>query len=314
MSTSSSALAQLKPFTLGSRSLFIKCVPAPRSFYERRAVLAALQRSSQQSIETFKKLQDNSAFIAVTTRPDAAATLLDNSPLERIVISQDSSSDVASTPSTWSSNYDDVSGPIATTVNPLPASVVANPTPASVDLGLSYKTFTLHIFPANAGYDHIAEVNKNPLHGPWPGNGKTETFISVALQRVVPSGQMAPALRDWETGNQLAHDSDSFADDGPEGAASTLLGRKRLSARETFIMERIRRRGAEKETPKIMRGLFQFAEECRTKAAMEQSKPSQDTASEVSQAQTNEPISTNSKAGKLDALLDGSTFKKLLQD
>ncbi|KAI1742624.1 hypothetical protein F4680DRAFT_22535 [Xylaria scruposa] len=314
MSTSGSALAQLKPFTLGSRSLFVKCVPAPRSFYERRAVLAALQRSSQQSIETFKKLQDSSSFIAVTTRPDAAATLLENSPLERTIISQGSRSDAASMSSTWSSNYDDVSGPIAAPVNPLPADVVAKPTPASVDLGLSYKTFTLHIFPANADYDHIAEVRKNPLHGPWPGNGKTETFISAALQRVVPSGVMAPALRDWETGNQLAHDNDSFADNGPEGAASTLLGKKRLSAREAFLMERIRRRGAEKDMPKVMSSLFQFAEECRTEAAKAQSESPQDTASKVSQAWTNEPSSTISKAGKPDTLLDDSTFKRLLEE
>ncbi|KAI0855857.1 hypothetical protein F4860DRAFT_446168 [Xylaria cubensis] len=312
MSTSGSVLAQLKPFTLASRSLFVKCVPAPRSFYERRAVLAALQRSSQQSIETFKKLQDSSSFIAITTRPEAASTLLENSPLERTIISQGSSSDVALTPSTWSSNYDDVSGPIAAPVNPLPADVVAKPTPASVDLGLSYKTFTLHIFPANVDYDHVAEVRKNPLHGQWPGNGKIETFISAALHRVVPSGAMAPALRDWETGNQLAHDGDSFADNGPEGAAATLLGKKRLSAREAFLMERIRRRGADKEMPKVMSGLFQFAEECRSEAAKAQSKPQQDTASQNSQAQTSEPFSTVSKAEKSDTLLDNSTFKRLL--
>ncbi|KAI0451641.1 hypothetical protein F5B21DRAFT_367370 [Xylaria acuta] len=287
MSTPGSTLAQLRPFTLGSRSLFVKCVPAPRSFYERRAVLAVLQRSSQQSIETFKKLKDNSSFIAVTTRPDAAVALLDNSPLERTIVSQGSSSDVAPTPTTWSSNYDDLSGPIATPVNPFPADVATNATPASVDLGLSYKTFTLHIFPANEDYDHREEVRKNPLHGQWPGDGKTETFMSAALRKVVPPGAMAPALRDWETGNQLARDGDSFADIGPEGAASMLLGRKRHSAREAFLMERIRRRGAEQETPKIMSGLFQFAEECTTKAAEAQSEPSQDTASKGSQAQTN---------------------------
>ncbi|KAI8949125.1 hypothetical protein F4801DRAFT_425113 [Xylaria longipes] len=304
MSTSGSALAQLKPFTLGSRSLFIKCVPAPRTFYERRAVLAVLQRSSQQSIETFKRLQDNSSFIAVTTKPDAATTLIDNSPLERAILSQSSNSDVASTPSTWSSNYDDVSGPIATPVIPLPADVAANPTPASIDLGLSYKTFTLHIFPANAGYDHRGEVRKNPLHGQWPGSGKTETFISAALQRVVPPGAMAPALRDWETGNQLARDGDSFADDAPEGAASMIMGRKRHSAREGFLLERIRRRGAAQETPKVMSGLFLFAEECRTKAAEAQPRPSQDAATKGSQAQTNKP----------DTLLDNATFKKLMED
>ncbi|KAI0446275.1 hypothetical protein F4803DRAFT_63142 [Xylaria telfairii] len=303
MSAAGSALAQLKPFALNSRSLFVKCVPAPRSFYERRAVLAVLQRSSQQSIEIFKKLQDDSSFIVVTTRPDAAVALLDNSPLERAILSQGSSNDVISASSTWSSKYEEVSGPIAAPINLMPADVAASPSPASAQLGLSYKTFTLHIFPTNEDYDHPAEIRKNPLYGKWPGNGKTETFISTALQKVIPSGAMAPALRDWETGNQLATDGDSFADDGPEGAASLLFGKKRVTAREAFLMERIRRRRTEQETPKVMSSLYKFAEECKTKAEEAQSDPSWDTA----------PKGTSS-AGEPDPLLDDSTFKKLLED
>ncbi|KAI1120754.1 hypothetical protein F5Y10DRAFT_283039 [Nemania abortiva] len=314
MSASPSALAQLKPFSLSSRSLFVKCVPAPRTFYERRAVLAALQKSSQQSIGTFKKLEDNSSFIAITTRPDAAETLIANSPLERIIISQNSSHDAASTRNSWSPDHD-VSGPIAAPVHPLPStSAAAKPTPATAELGLSYKTFTLHIFPTNADYDHREEVRKNPLHGQWPGDGKTETFISSALRRVVPASAIAPALRDWETGNQLAHDADSFADDGPEGAASTLLGRKRLSARECFLLERIRRRGAERETPKVMNGLFQFAEECRAEAAKAQSESSQATATEGPEAETGKSPFDATSAPKSEPLLDDAAFKKLLDD
>ncbi|TGJ84941.1 hypothetical protein E0Z10_g3844 [Xylaria hypoxylon] len=313
MSTSGSALAQLKPFTLSSRSLFIKCVPAPRSFYERRAVLAALQKSSQQSIETFKRLQDSSSFIAVTTKPDAATDLLDSSPLERTIISQDPGSDEVPTRSAWGPDYD-VSGPITTPVNPLPASSTVKPTPVSADLGLSHRTFTLHIFPANADYDHIEEVRKNPLHGRWPGDGKTETFVSAALKRVIPPGAMAAALQDWETGNQLARDSDSFADNGPEGAASMLLGKKRHSAREAFLLERIRRRGAEQETPTVMSSLMQFAEECRTKTADVQSEPSQGTATGAPRAQAYGSPFDAVSATKPDALLDDATFKKLFED
>ncbi|GAP84534.1 putative pal1-like protein [Rosellinia necatrix] len=284
MSGSTSALAQLKPFTLNSRSLFIKCIPAPRSFYERRAVLAALQKSSQQSIEMFKKLQDSSSFIAITTRPEAAVDLIDNSPLERTIVSQSPSSDEISSQSSWSSNLN-TSGPIANPVNPIIADSTAKATPASDELGLSYRTFTLHIFPTNPDYDHREEVRKSPLHGQWPGDGKKmETFISSALKTVIPSGAMAPALRDWETGNQLARDLDSFADNGPEGAASMLLGRKRTSTGESFLLERIRRRAAEQETPKVMSSLVQFFKECRSKSATTpEPGPSQSASAEDSQ-------------------------------
>ncbi|KAI0913906.1 hypothetical protein F4823DRAFT_558488 [Ustulina deusta] len=313
MSTSGSALAQLKPFTLRSRSLFIKCVPAPRSFYERRAVLAALQKTSQQSIEVFKKLQDGSSFIAVTTRPEAATTLLDRSPLERIIVSQDPGSDEVLSRSTWSSDGD-VSGPIAAPINLLPTKSTVTPTPAAADLGLSHKSFTLHIFPVNDDYDHREAVRKNPLHGRWPGNGRTETFMSAALKRVVPSGAMAPALRDWETGNQLAHDSDNFADNGPEGAASMLLGRKRNTARESFVMERIRRRGAEQEIPTVMSSLVRFAEECRTKSANAQPEPPQSIETGAVQAQAHRLSPDTVSAENAETLLDDTTFKKLLED
>ncbi|KAI0964772.1 hypothetical protein F4678DRAFT_385231 [Xylaria arbuscula] len=312
MSGSGSALAQLKPFSLTPRSLFIKCVPAPRNFYERRAVLAALQKSSQQSIEVFKKLQDSSSFIALTSRPEAATTLLDSSPLERTIVFQDAASDEALSRSSWNLD-DDVSGPIVTPVNPLPTHSTVKPTPASVDLGLSHRTFTLHIFPANAHYDHREEVRKNPLHGQWPGNGKAETFMSAALKRIMPSGAMAPALRDWETGNQLARDSDSFADAGPEGAASMLLGSKRRSAREAFLLERIRRRGAEQEIPTVMRSLVQFAEECRTKSANEQPEAPQSAGVNGAQAQASEWPSELASAKKSE-LHDDATFKKMLNE
>ncbi|KAI1308576.1 hypothetical protein F5Y03DRAFT_393421 [Xylaria venustula] len=312
MSAAGSLLAQLKPFSLSPRSLFIKCVPAPRSFYERRAVLAALQKSSQQSIEVFKKLQDSSSFIVVTSRPEAATALLDSSPLERTIVSQEGASGEALDRSPWNLS-DDVSGPIVTPVNPLPTDSTVKPTPVSVDLGLSHRTFTLHIFPANAHYDHREEVRKNPLHGQWPGNRKIDTFVSAALKRIIPSGAMAPALRDWETGNQLARDSDSFANAGPEGAASMLMGSKRRSATEAFLLERIRQRGAEQETPTVMSSLVQFVEECRAESANAQPEAPHSTGVDGAQAQASESASELASAKK-PGLLDDATFKKLLNE
>jgi hypothetical protein len=252
----------------------------------------------------------------VTTRPDAATSLLDNSPLERIVISQDLGNNEVSGQSACDSEID-VSGPIAPPVNPLPAdSMTVKPTPASANLGLSHRTFTLHIFPVNAAYNHSEEIRKNPLHGKWPGDGKTETFRSAALKRVIPSSAMAPGLRDWETGNQLARESDSFADNGREGAASMLLGRKRLSAREAFFMERVRRREAEQATPKVMSSLMQFAEECRTRprSRRTQSENLRSTTTRRSPAQADKSFHGTTSATKSDALLDDAAFKKLLNE
>ncbi|KAI0431218.1 hypothetical protein F5Y09DRAFT_202471 [Xylaria sp. FL1042] len=272
MSTSGSALAQLKQFTLGSRSLFVKCTPAPRSFYERRAVLAALQKLSQQSIQMFKRLQDSSSFVVLTTRPEAATKLIDRSPLKRIVVTQGYDSEEA-----LRGFHEDVSGPIAPPVNPVSSIAAIQPTPASTNLGISHTRFVLHIFPANPSYNHREEARKNPFHGKWPDSAKTDTFVSAALRRVVPSSAMAPALRDWETGNPLASDSDSFADDGPEGASSMILGRRRRTSGAAFALERIRRREGKQETPKVMNSLVKFAEECGVKPVNVQPESSQST-------------------------------------
>lgn len=61
MSRKPSALAELLQTSLSSRTVYVKCIPAPANFYERRAVLRTLQSSSQETIETFKKLEVGSA-------------------------------------------------------------------------------------------------------------------------------------------------------------------------------------------------------------------------------------------------------------
>ncbi|KAI0206771.1 hypothetical protein F4808DRAFT_454689 [Astrocystis sublimbata] len=329
MSTSSAALAQLKQFNLASRSLFVKCAPAPRTFYERRAVLAALQHTSEHSIEVFKKLEDSGSFIAVTTEPEAAKLLLDSSPLERTIPSQNPHSDTVSLPTAFGVSYSDMSGAIADPIHPLPADdAAAMETPASAELGLAYHTFTLKIFSTSKDYSHPEEIAKNPLHGPWPSprspKPKIESFTSAALQRVMPSGAMAPALRDWDTGNQLARDGDSFADDGPDGAAATLLGNKRHSAREAFFLERIRRRDGAQKTPKVMEGLFKFADECRAEAeakAAAAEAEAQSSESAKNAASNDDQVKADSKSTSAspgdtnpDTLHDDASFKKLLDD
>ncbi|KAI2623743.1 hypothetical protein GGS21DRAFT_330916 [Xylaria nigripes] len=341
MSTAS-VLAQLKPFTLGTRSLFVKCVPAPTTFYERRAVLAALQKSSQKSIEIFRKLQDGTSFIAVTTNPDAAKSLVKSSPLQETIVSQDPAIPGDLAGAAWNSNFM-VEGTITNPVRLLSADA-AEPTPAYNNLGLSSKTFTLHIFPTNTDYDHIEENRKSPINGQWPGADRGDTFVSAALRRVIPSGAMAPALRDWETSNQLAHDADAFADNGREGAAATLLQKKRLTSQYIFIMERMRRRLTQGQTPEVMESLVQFAEKYRSNVELPKTQPetSDVTATEApnlprSEVNASEPnalskntapnTSTNTqypnadewpsaklKDKKSDTIIDDATFKSMFDD
>ncbi|KAI0836736.1 hypothetical protein F5Y06DRAFT_101842 [Hypoxylon sp. FL0890] len=259
MSRTTSAFAELLQTSLSSRTVYVKCVPAPVSFFERRAILRSVQKFSHETVETFKKLEDNSSFLVVTTKPGTATALVNDSPITRVIVAQDPNAPGAPNAASWGAEYD-IRGTITTPIYPLAPSKLARTTPALADLGISHKTFTLHMFAANKTYNHKEVVSKNPLHGPWPSNGNRETFMSAALHRSVPSGEMAPALRDWHTANQLSRDSISFADEGTEGAASVLLGKKRLSSREVFLMERIRARRNAKGTPAVMKSLAGFAD------------------------------------------------------
>lgn len=187
----------------------------------------------------------------VTTKPTTATSLVNDSPISRVFIAQDQGPN-----DSWGAEYD-MRGTITTPIHPLPLSKVTKETPAFSDLGLSHKTFTIHMFAANKTYNHNRAVRKNPLHGQWPSSGK-ETFVSAALQRSIPSGAMAPALRDWHTANQLSRDSTSFAD-GAEGASAVLLGKRRHSSHEPFVMERIRARLNAKKLHPVMQSLATFA-------------------------------------------------------
>ncbi|KAI1817429.1 hypothetical protein GGS20DRAFT_36968 [Poronia punctata] len=308
MANTGSALSQLKPFSLTSRSLYVKCIPSPRNFSERRAVLAALQKSTQESIETFKKLQDNSSFIVVTTRPEAATTLLENSPLERTVYTEKAGGDGPYSSTVWSELH--LNGLIAPPVDLHPAGS-STPTSALQNLQLEHRNFTLHIFPTNQSYNHNAEVRKNPLHDRWPNDGRTDTYVSAALKRIVPAGAMAPGLRDWETGNRLSPDSDGHAENAREGAAHTLLGKQRWSAREAFFLERIRRRGAAQDTPKIMKSLIQFAEDCQAEVKTTDSTKTSEGTTENQKTSFEWPKAV--PARKPRGLLGNADFQRLLK-
>ncbi|KAI1418450.1 hypothetical protein F5Y13DRAFT_1423 [Hypoxylon sp. FL1857] len=260
MSRTASAFAEILQSSLSSRTVYVKCIPAPTTFFERRAILRSIQKLTHETVETFKKLEDNSSFVVVTTKPGTATALVNDSPITRVICEQDPYAANAPNGASWGAEYD-MRGSITTPINPLAPSKTTKTTPALSDLGISHKTFTLHMFAANKTYNHKETINKNPLHGRWPSNGRNmETFVSAALRRSVPSGAMAPALRDWHTANQLSRDSTSFADEGAEGAAAALLGKKRLSSREVFLMERIRARRNAKGTPAIMKSLAAFAD------------------------------------------------------
>ncbi|KAI1370759.1 hypothetical protein F4677DRAFT_451048 [Hypoxylon crocopeplum] len=258
MSRRASAFAEVLQTSLSSRTVYVKCIPAPTSFYERRAVLRSLQKLTHETIETFKKLEDNSSFVVVTTKPGTATAMVNDSPVTRVIIAQDPNAATVPNSTSWGAEYD-IRGSITTPIYPLPLSKATKATPAFTELGLSHKTFTLHMFAANKTYNHKDAVSRNPLHGPWPSNSR-ETFVSAALRRSIPSGAMAPALRDWHTANQLSRDSASFADEGAEGAATVLLGKKRLSPQEIFLMERIRARRNAKGIPAVMKSLAAFAD------------------------------------------------------
>ncbi|KAI2775647.1 hypothetical protein F4815DRAFT_395436 [Daldinia loculata] len=263
MSSKTSAFADLLQTSLSSRTIYLKCVPAPVNFSERRGVLRAVQKLTHETVETFKKLEDNSSFVVVTSKPGTATALVNDSPIMRVIIDQDpnAASSSSSASSSWGAEYD-IRGSITTPVNPYaPSRLLTRETPALSDLGVSYKVFTLHMFAANKTYNHKEAIRKNPLHGPWPSHNARETFVSAALRRSIPSGPMAPALRDWHTANQLSRDSFSFADEGVEGAASVLLGKKRLSSKEIFFLDRIRARRNAKGVPDIMKSLAAFANE-----------------------------------------------------
>ncbi|KAI4600682.1 hypothetical protein KJ359_012844 [Pestalotiopsis sp. 9143b] len=252
-----SAFARTLPSSLSSRTLFIKCSPAPSTFTERRAILKALATTGADTkIEVFKKLEDSSSFIAVTTEPESARSLVSESPYQRIVHLQDSAKASLFSTAAWGASFRPT---ITDPVNVQPAEEWregSGPAGSSnsvehSSLGLTSKTFTIHVFPANPSFSHKRAVELNPLHGPWPRHDGYDTYVSMALKKAVPGGRMSPGLRDWDTGKQISQGSLGREDEGAE----SLLGSK---LRRSYFIEK-RRRKAETELPDVMKSLAAVA-------------------------------------------------------
>ncbi|KAI1861450.1 hypothetical protein JX265_004462 [Neoarthrinium moseri] len=249
-----SAFARSLPTTLSSRTLFVRCTPAPTSFTERRAVLKVLRTTAgNPEIEVFKKLEDNSSFIAVTKEVSAATALVTDSPFKRIVYTQDRAAAATFATTAWGSTFrSSLTEPI--NIRPFTPVLAENHEKAKTgsELGLKSKIFTVHVFPANASYDHHRAVKLNPLHGPWPDNGVRQTYISAAMRLAVTPGPMTGALRDWETGHQSSDNPAGIEDEGAEA----LLGSSKRGS--YFIKERLRKRQLGK-VPDVMQSLAAVA-------------------------------------------------------
>ncbi len=193
----------------------------------------------------------------MTTKPETARALIDQSPIERTLIIEDPR--VQEPKRTWDPS-NGMRGTITTPVNPLPRLEATPTTDDSNELGLSHITFTIRCFPPNRTYNHLAVVRSDPLHGPWPDDRGQESFIAASLRRSVPAGRLAPALRDWVSGNQLSRDPSTPLDDAGEGALSILIGKSRA---QIYIRERTKARVIGREIPEVMKSLSGFAAKCR---------------------------------------------------
>ncbi|ETS82141.1 hypothetical protein PFICI_07143 [Pestalotiopsis fici W106-1] len=283
-----SVFAKTLPSSLSARTLFVKCSPAPSSFTERRAVLKTLAAAgTDTNIEVFKRLEDSSSFIAVTTTPESARSLLSDSPYERIVHLQDAAKASLFSTAAWGASFRTT---ITDPVNVQPVeqwrrrgskSTGTGDTTAEISMGLISKTFTIHVFPANASFNHKRAVELSPLHGPWPRNDGYDTFVSLALKKSIPGSRMSPGLRDWHTGRQLSQDPMGHEDEGAE----SLLGSK--SRRSYFIERRIRK--AENEIPDVMRSLAAVAKSSKTPS----SSSSQESIAEQKGKLSHEPTLPN---------------------
>ncbi|KXJ90876.1 hypothetical protein Micbo1qcDRAFT_195735 [Microdochium bolleyi] len=259
MASAISALSALRPVSLPSRTFFVKCSPVPKTFTDRRAVLKTLQDVTQNDVEFFRKLKDNSSFIVVTTKAESAKAAIHESPFQRTLMTQGHDDSDKPSRVTWGALYN-VHSTITTPVNPIPAENTGGPPPSSSEgTHISQKTFTIHCFPTNKDFDHNEWVKQDPLNGPWPDSGGVETYTSASLRQTIPSGHMAPGFRDWETGRQMSRDSSSFADEDAHGAAATILGKPTTGHGMGYILERLRVKKNQDEIPEIMKGLAAYA-------------------------------------------------------
>lgn len=213
--------------------------------------------------------QDNSSFIVVTTKAESARIAIYDSPFQRTLVTQGLENPDKPKRVTWGALYN-VHSTITSPVNPIPTEKTGGPPPSSSEgSDTAQKTFTIHCFSTAKDFDHNEGIKQDPLNGPWPDSGGVETYISALLRQTVPSGHMAPGLRDWETGRQMSRDSGSFVDEEVYGAAATILGKQRFGKQTTkdrmgHILERMRIRKSQDEIPEVMNSLTAYVKKVRS--------------------------------------------------
>ncbi|KAK8056632.1 hypothetical protein PG993_001859 [Apiospora rasikravindrae] len=338
MSSSASAFAKTLPQSLSSRTVLVKCTPTPRSLAERRAILKGLLMTGQRpEIEVFRKLDDDSSFIAVAATAATATCLVDDSPFRRLMVTAPAQAgataqataawgSAAAAAGTAGSSSAAAAAAAATDAAPLAEPVVvqvlkknektkdpskrplwwrkreekrmkeaaerqaaaeklaaeqqqkdlesgdaaaatAGKSGAEESLSIQKKEFTIHVFPANKGFNHQRMLGRGLLHGPWPLNINTflasgdghqdqaelrDTFISAALRKSVPPGRLAPSLKDWDTGRQMAIGRGT-ATGFDDRAAWELLGVGVHGA--SFIQHRLHQKDIASKTPAVMHSL-----------------------------------------------------------
>ncbi|KAK8089432.1 hypothetical protein PG997_004393 [Apiospora hydei] len=338
-SSAASAFAKTLPQSLSSRTVLVKCTPAPRSLAERRAILKGLLMTGQRpEIEVFRQLDDDSSFIAVAATAATATCLVDDSPFRRVMVTAPARAGAtAQATAAWGSaaaapGAAGSSSPSAAAAAPLAEPVVvqvlkknektkdpskrplwwrkreekrmkeaaerqaaeklaaeqlqqqqqqqalesgdaaaaaaaAVKSGADESLSVQKKEFVIHVFPANKGFNHQRMLGRGLLHGPWPlninqflasGDGHQDqaelrdTFISAALRKSVPPGRLAPSLKDWDTGRQMAIGRGT-ATGFDDRAAWELLGVGVHGA--SFIQHRLHQKDIAAKTPAVMRSL-----------------------------------------------------------
>lgn len=318
---SASAFAKTLPQSLSSRTVLVKCTPAPRGLAERRAILKGLQMTGlSPEIEVFRRLDDSSSFIAVTAAAGTARNLVDDSPFHRVVItapvpawggaalaaggslqqpqiaepvvvqSLKKMEKNVKKKSTWwrrriaaqekeaaeKQAAKELSEKAQLQQQQLEAgdAAAAGQPPAGPieSLPIQKKEFTIHVFPANQSFSHQRMLGRGLLHGPWPlainpfASSKEaghqdqaelrDTFVSAALRKSVPPGRLAPSLKDWDTGRQMAVGRGTAASFDDRAAWELLGGGVHGAA---FIQARLHKKRIAAETPAVMRSLAAVA-------------------------------------------------------
>lgn len=316
---SASAFAKTLPQSLSSRTVLVKCTPAPRGLSERRAILKGLQMTGlAPEIEVFRKLDDDSSFIAVTAAAGTARNLVDDSPFRRVVITAPTPAwggaagslqpqiaepvvvqslkkmqkNVAKKPTWWRRRLaaqekeaaeKQAAKELAEKTQlqqeqlesgDAAATSVGKPAGLRESMPIQKKEFTIHVFPANKSFSHQRMLGRGLLHGPWPlainpfTSSKEQghqdqaelrdTFVSAALRKSVPPGRLAPSLKDWDTGRQMAVGRGTAASYDDRAAWELLGGGVHGAA---FIQARLHKNRIAAETPAVMRSLAAVAQQ-----------------------------------------------------